>query len=40
MIHFEKVNAATITSVAVAPDNTLILTADSAGQIFFFENLN
>jgi hypothetical protein len=36
MIHFETVHAATITAVAVAPDNTLILTADAAGQIFFW----
>jgi len=36
MIHYETVHAATITAVAVAPDNTLILTADAAGQIFFW----
>lgn len=36
LIHFETVHASPITSVCVSPDNTLILTADAAGQIFFW----
>ena len=36
LIHFETAHAAPITAVAFSPDNTLILTADATGHIFFW----
>jgi len=36
LIHFETAHAGSITAVCISPDNTLILTADAIGQIFFW----
>jgi len=36
LIHMETVHSSSVTAVAISPDNTLILTADSKGQIFFW----
>ena len=36
LIHLERVHTSPISAVCVSPDNTLILTADEYGQIFFW----
>jgi WD40 repeat protein len=36
LIHFETVHGTGISAVAISPDNTLILTADNNGHIFFW----
>ena len=36
LVHIETVHSAGISAIAVSPDNTLILTADEIGHIFFW----
>ena len=36
LIHVETVHSGAVTAASISPDNTLILTADNKGQIFFW----
>jgi len=36
LIHVETVHSSAVTAASISPDNTLILTADNKGQIFFW----
>ena len=36
LIHIESLHSGAITAVKISPDNTLVLTADTLGQVFFW----
>lgn len=36
LVHIETVHSAAISAIAISPDNTLIITADEIGQMFFW----
>lgn len=36
LVHMEAVHSAGISAIAIAPDNTLIVTADEIGHMFFW----
>ncbi len=36
LVHIETVHSAGISAIAISPDNTLIITADAIGHMFFW----
>ena len=36
LVHIETVHSAAISAIAISPDNTLIITADEIGHMFFW----